>query len=129
MHELPITQSLLDLALEHAERAGGGRITNLYLVIGDLSGGIDDSVQVCWDIVTEGTAAAGAVLHFQRVRIEFECLDCRRPFNPGGEDYRCPVCNGPNVRLIRGNEFNLEAIDLEQEEVADGSERTERSDG
>jgi len=129
MHELPITQSLLDLALAHAERAGGGRISNLYLVIGELSGIVDDSVQFYWEIVTEGTAAEGAVLHFQRIPIEFECLDCRQGFYPDGEAYRCPACNGRNVRLTRGNEFILEALDLEQEEVAEGSERMERADG
>ncbi len=77
MHELPITRSLLDLALHHAENAGGGRITVLHLEVGRLSGVIDRFVQFYWDIVTEGTPAEGSKLDFEHVEIGMEC-DARR---------------------------------------------------
>jgi hydrogenase maturation factor len=37
VHELAITQSVLQLALEHAGRAGARRITRINLVIGELA--------------------------------------------------------------------------------------------
>ena len=37
MHELTITESLLEIALRHAREAGATKITDLYLVIGQLS--------------------------------------------------------------------------------------------
>ena len=113
MHELPITQGLLELALEHASRAGGGRITGLYLTIGELSGVVDDSVQFYWDIISADTPAEGAELHFERIRLELECRDCERSFSPATESYRCPRCDGVNVQVNTGSEFFLEAIDLE----------------
>ncbi len=41
MHELAITQRILEIALEHAGRAGARRITAIHLVVGDLSSVVD----------------------------------------------------------------------------------------
>ncbi len=113
MHELAITQGLLDLVLAHAARAGGGRVTGVHVVSGELSGIMDDSVQFYWDTLSEGTPAAGARLHFRRVPLAFTCLACDSRFVAGGESYACPRCGSPRVRVASGREFDLEAIDLE----------------
>ncbi len=113
MHELPITQSLLDLALKHADEAGGGRITNLYLVIGKLSSVVDRSIQFYWDIISEDTAAEGAELHFRNTPLKIECLDCSTVFEPEEFTFTCESCGGNRVRVAGGDEFHLEAIDLE----------------
>ena len=118
MHELPITQSLLDLAIKHAEEAGGGKITDLYLVVGKLASVVDDSVQFYWDIISEDTAAEGAKLHFRHTPLKIECLDCGAVFEPEEFSYTCNTCSGFRVRVAGGDEFHLEAIDLEQVEVS-----------
>jgi hydrogenase nickel incorporation protein HypA/HybF len=128
MHELPITQGLLDLALEHAARAGGGRITGLYLTIGELSRVVDASVQFYWDIISKDTPAEGAELHFRQIPLELECRDCEHSFSPATESFRCPNCDGVNVQVNAGSEFYLEAIDLESEpsdQAPIGSESTD----
>ena len=45
MHELAVTQSILEIALRHAERASARRILSINLVIGELTGFVDDSIQ------------------------------------------------------------------------------------
>lgn len=65
MHELAVTQSVLDLAMKHAERAGAGHITRINLVIGELSGIMDDSVQFYFDFVSKDTLAEEAQLAFE----------------------------------------------------------------
>lgn len=119
MHELPITQSLLDLVLKHAEEAGGGKVTNIYLVVGKLSSVVDKSVQFYWDIISEGTAAEGAELHFRQTPLEMECLECGAVFEPEEFSYTCESCSGLRVRVKGGAEFLLEAMDLETAEVSD----------
>ena len=115
VHELPIAESVLELALEHAERAGGGRITGLHLRIGRLSSVVDESLQFYWDLISEDTPAEGARLHFHRIPLAFRCEDCETEFEPEGEDFSCTACSSPRVRVVQGNEFLLEAIDLEPE--------------
>ncbi|MCA9957781.1 MAG: hydrogenase maturation nickel metallochaperone HypA, partial [Anaerolineales bacterium] len=51
MHELPITENILKIANEHATQSGAARVTDLYLVIGQLSSIVDDSIQFYWDII------------------------------------------------------------------------------
>jgi len=38
MHELPITESILEIAQRHGMQAGATRISDIFLVIGQLSG-------------------------------------------------------------------------------------------
>ncbi len=59
MHEMSVTQSLLEIALRHAEQADAQRITRLNLIIGELASVVDNSVQFYWDIISKETIAAG----------------------------------------------------------------------
>lgn len=110
MHELPVTQSILDLALQHA---GGRRVTDIHLVIGELSKFVDDSIQFYWEIIARDTPAQGAQLHFRRVSAQFQCTACLETYPPDGHEFSCPHCGSARVRIIAGEEFSLEAIDVE----------------
>jgi hydrogenase nickel incorporation protein HypA/HybF len=124
MHELPVTRSILEIALETAAKAGGGRITGIHLVIGDLSRIVDECVQFYWDIVSEGTAAEGARLHIRRVALQMECKGCGHVYEPGGRDYRCPSCSGSRVHVVAGEDLRMESIDLEPEETSSAATRS-----
>jgi hydrogenase nickel incorporation protein HypA/HybF len=113
MHELSITQGILDLVLEAAAREGGGRVTAIDLVVGELSSIVDDSVQFYWDLIAEDTPAAGAVLRFRRVPLQFECRRCRALFEPRDGDFDCRHCGAADVRVAAGDELRVESFDLE----------------
>jgi len=113
MHELAVTTSILDLALQHAKKAP---ITDVHLVIGQLSSVMDDSVQFYWDIISQDTAAEGSQLHFRRIPAEFQCQKCHARYPLRGEDFTCPVCQSTEVSIVAGEEFYLEAIDVDEKE-------------
>jgi hydrogenase nickel incorporation protein HypA/HybF len=115
MHELPVTESILDIVLRHAEKANSDQITKIHLVIGQLASIVDDSVKFYWDIISKGTLAEGAVLSFRRIPTRFLCLDCKIKFLPSGSHFTCPDCGSSRVSIINGNEFFVEAIDLKME--------------
>jgi hydrogenase nickel incorporation protein HypA/HybF len=115
MHELPVTESILEIALRHAAEAGASQVTDLYLVVGDLSSIMDDSVQFYWDMISEGTIAEGAKLHFRRIATELECLDCGKRYKPGKGELACPSCASLRIRVLSGEEFFLESISVETE--------------
>ncbi len=113
MHELPVTQSILEIALRHAEAAGAKRIVQLNLVIGQFSSIVDDSVQFYWDIISRGTIAEGARLHFERTPGQLRCTACGHVFSINGEDYVCPVCGDTQVMVVSGDDFRLDSIEVE----------------
>jgi hydrogenase nickel incorporation protein HypA/HybF len=113
MHELPVTENILEVALKHAAEANASNITNIYLVIGQMASIIDDSVEFYWDIIAKGTIAEGARLHFKRIPTKFQCVKCNGSFVYSGEDFTCPNCGSLEVKVIDGEQFYLEAIDIE----------------
>ena len=114
MHELAVTQSVLEIVLRHARLAGGARVSAIHLVIGQISSIVDDSVAFYWQSVARGTPAEGARLCFRRVPARFRCEACGREF-PLQEDARdCPGCTSSSVWLIAGDEFSVESIEVEE---------------
>jgi hydrogenase nickel incorporation protein HypA/HybF len=113
MHELSVTQSVLEIATRHAQKAGATRIIGLNLVIGQLSSIVDDSVQFYWDIVSQGTLAEGAILNFRRIPIELNCLDCDEKFHPSEDDFACPICGSIRIKVLSGEEFFVESIEVQ----------------
>lgn len=113
MHELSITENILHIALDYAERSGATRVSDLNLVIGQLSSVVDDSVQFYWDIVSKDTLCEGATLHFERIPAEMICLDCGYTYRLSKGLEACPQCESFRMRVQAGEEFRLESIDIE----------------
>jgi hydrogenase nickel incorporation protein HypA/HybF len=116
MHELAITQQILNLAQQHAEEAGAQQVTDLHLEIGALSTIIDDSVQFYWDMICNGTVCEGAILHFHRIPAQLHCHDCNQNYTLENELTACPHCQGFRVQIVSGEEFQLKSIDVQVNE-------------
>ena len=113
MHELAVTESILNIATQHATQAGAVRVTSLNLVIGQLASIVDDSVQFYWDMISEGTICAGAKLHFERKPATLKCLDCDQSYALAGELTDCPNCHSVHIKVMTGEEFFVESIEIE----------------
>ncbi|MEO8608742.1 MAG: hydrogenase maturation nickel metallochaperone HypA [Chloroflexota bacterium] len=119
MHELAVTTSILDLALEHTPP--DAHVIDVYLVIGQLSSMIDDSVQFYWDIISQHTPAQGSRLHFRRILAQLECSACKTRYPMQGDNFSCPACGSSDVRVIAGDEFYLEAINVDHDVLVEES--------
>jgi hydrogenase nickel incorporation protein HypA/HybF len=113
MHELAVTESLLKISVEHAEKANAKRVTDLHIVIGELASMVDDSIQFYWDIIAKDTIAEQATLHFQRIPAQLQCNTCGEIYHPTDRELACPKCGGVGAKIIAGEEFALESIDVE----------------
>ena len=118
MHELAVTQSILQVVLAAAERADARAVSSIDLVIGDLSSVVDDSVQFYFDILSQDTLAAGATLHFQREPAIAACADCgaqtpvRLPLPA-----HCPRCRSQRIQVTGGRDFRVASIDIQERET------------
>lgn len=122
MHEMPVTQALLDMALKHAE---GRRITDIYMHVGRMSAIVPESVEVFFEYLSKDTLAEGAHLHFERTPLEMTCQDCKQPLDLSEWSDRAPQiimqrafaqgcqCGSKNLRVTGGVSFGLVSIDVE----------------
>lgn len=124
MHELSVTQNLLDIAVRHAEQAGALRITQVNIVVGQLSSIVDDSVQFYWDMISAGTIAHKAQLNFKRIPAQLRCTDCAHEFLMNERDFVCPRCGSGNLVVAGGEEFYLESIDVDMAASSQSPEET-----
>lgn len=126
MHEMSLTQSMLNLALKSA---GGQRITDLYLEVGQMSVVVPESVEVFFDYLSRGTLAEGARLHFEIKPVEMTCLDCGEPQNLSEWSDERPhvimqkafaracACGSKNLRVTGGVRFGLAGIEIDRPDL------------
>jgi hydrogenase nickel incorporation protein HypA/HybF len=114
MHELSIATNIVEIASQHVEEAGGGRVAAVTLRIGRLSCVHEDALRYSFDLVREGTPLAGAELRIVAVPVRVWCPRCAAEFElPGIQRFACPICSTPSADIRAGRELDLESIELE----------------
>ena len=113
MHELAITQNILDIVLDEAKAAQASRITRINLVIGELSGVASDCVEFYFDFLKKDNAAEQATLEFKLVPAQLRCRDCLTEFDPQDSAWICPNCQSHSIEIIGGRDCYVESMEVE----------------
>lgn len=113
--ELAATQSILAKALLKAREANARQIRGLQLVLGEIAELDKISIQKHWDELSRGTPAERARLHFRFIDAEVQCMACFREYHPLNGEIHCPHCGSYGAKVLSGEEFYLESIELDDE--------------
>ncbi len=113
MHELAITQSMIELVIEQAKQAGAKKVEKINLIIGEMSGYVEESVRFYFDFLSKGTVAEGAALSFNMVSAKARCRNCGKVFKIKEFDWICPNCGQSGLDITAGNELRVESIEVE----------------
>jgi hydrogenase nickel incorporation protein HypA/HybF len=117
MHELSIAASIVDAVSESASAYPGARVKEVRLRVGALASVVEDSLLFCWELATEGTPLAGAVLAIQKLPVVVHCGACGVDTEiEGVQSFRCPHCGELAADLRQGRELEIESIALEEPE-------------
>jgi len=128
VHELSIASRVVELVAEQVRAAGAERAVTITLRIGALSCVHEDALRFSFDLVREGTPAAGAELRIVMVPVTIWCAACGREVAlPGIQRFACPVCGTPSGDIRAGRELDLESIELESIELV-GDPRSHEDD-
>jgi hydrogenase nickel incorporation protein HypA/HybF len=110
MHEMSITQGIIDLCLEHA---GGRQIRSLDVEIGELSSVVPEAIEFCFEACSRETLLEGAKLTIFRIPGKGLCQECGRE-TPLTELYgSCRHCNSNRVTIMAGEELRVREIEVE----------------
>jgi hydrogenase nickel incorporation protein HypA/HybF len=113
MHEMSIVESMLDTVLEKAQEAKATKVLRVYLVIGELSGVINDSVDFYFSFLAKDTIAAEAKLFFMRPPTQVRCRNCGTVYSPENMNVTCPNCKERKIEIISGRELYIDNIEVE----------------
>ncbi len=113
MHELSITEQLLKVVLEHARKASAKEVLKVNVVIGELTGFVNESVEFYFEILSKGTEAEKASLVIARIPARARCHNCGKEFQPDGSGWNCPHCGGLIDEVLTGRELYVESIEVE----------------
>jgi hydrogenase nickel incorporation protein HypA/HybF len=83
------------------------------VVLGEMTGVVEDCVQVNFELMSRDTPAEGAVLSFRRVPTQACCRNCAHIFRPDEICWACPACQSAEFEITSGNELYIESIEVE----------------
>jgi len=114
MHELSITQSVVDMVVE---RTSGRRIASVQLQVGKLSGVVADAMRFCFELATQGTPLEGAALKIEETTGRASCRSCGDEFDVADLILLCR-CGSADVRVIAGRELLVTSVEMMEEPCA-----------
>lgn len=112
--ELTAIQTILTKALLKAREASAKRVTTLQLALGEISELDQVSLQKHWDEINRGTLAEQAQLRFRLIQAEVQCMACFMKYRPQEGKILCPHCGSYGAKILSGEEFYLESIELDE---------------
>ena len=113
MHELGITQSIVNIVLDKAKEAQASKIVQINLVAGKLAGFVPECIQFYFDILSKDTIAQEASLIFTPAPAQLRCRNCSIAFHPQDTLWSCPKCDSQSVEIIGGRELYVESMEVE----------------
>lgn len=110
MHELSICGSIADIV---TRRADGRTVEIIHVRVGQLRQIVPDTLVFCWTVVSADTPLHGSRIEIENVRARIKCRGCGSVHEIG--DYPillCTICDGADVEILAGEEFDVTALDL-----------------
>lgn len=119
MHEYAVTKSMLDMVLAEAGKAHASRITEIRIAIGEMSTVVDESVQLYFEIMRQGTIAEDARLTFRKIAARYRCSSCGVEYDKPSLGINCPECGSLGLPTKVGREFYVESMDIDNGTTSD----------
>ncbi len=113
MHEMSLTESIVEIALEEARKQGARRVTRVFLDVGVLSLAEPEALEFCFSAVASGTAAEGARLEIARIAGAGWCLDCEKTVPLVERFGACPECGRFHVQMTAGDELKIREMEID----------------
>lgn len=113
MHEQSIVEAIMATALERAEKENAKKILSVYLIVGELSGVLEEAVDFYWSFLSRDTIAAGSKLFFMRPPTLVRCRSCGTEYTPENMKIICPKCKERKVEILSGRELFIENMEVE----------------
>lgn len=108
MHELSLTQSIVDAC---SERAAGARVARVTLEIGRLTCVTPEALRFCYALCAEGTSLEGSTLEILEIAGRARCRACAAEIDL--DDLLQPCgCGSYDLTCLAGEELLIKEMEL-----------------
>ena len=108
MHEMAITQSVVEAVCEHA---AGRRVHSVKLEVGALCAVLPTAMEFCFGLAAEGTVADGATLDLDIRPGAARCRSCADHFELSDLIVLCP-CGSADVEVLEGRDLRIVSMEV-----------------
>lgn len=108
MHEMAITQSVVEAVCEHA---AGRRVHSVRLEVGALCAIVPAAMEFCFGLATEGTVADGAQLDVDIRPGSARCRSCAARFEMTDPLLLCR-CGSADVEVLEGRDLKIMSMEV-----------------
>lgn len=110
MHEMAITQGIIDICLRHS---GNKKIISVIVEIGVLSGVVPEAVEFCFAACSNDTAAENSRLEIIKTCGLGRCIDCNTEQAVERLYDKCQICGSYAMEILCGEEMRVVEIEVE----------------
>lgn len=115
MHELSILEGMIQGIQEKAQAEGFGRVVQVRLEVGRLSGAEPEALRFAFEVVSMDTLAQSATLEILEIPGSGLCQSCKRQVEIQARYDLCPACGDGFVMVTGGTELRIKDMDVEGE--------------
>ena len=113
MHELAITQSILNIATSEAKNNNAKKVLSITIKLGEYSGVVPALVQEYFNLISSNTVAENAKLILEKVPLSVKCNECEAVSHISKLHIECPICKSINLKMLTGREFYVSSLEVE----------------
>jgi hydrogenase nickel incorporation protein HypA/HybF len=115
VHELSVTQSIVDSVLEEMSDRGLERIGAVHLKLGRMTTFVPDCVKFYYDALTADTPLAGSDLVIEEIDVTGRCNGCGAGLEFEEPFFVCPECGSVDIEILSGREILIDALEVPDE--------------
>ncbi len=115
MHELDVTQSIVDALLDEIERRDLESIAVVNMRCGRLTTFVPDSIRFYYDSLIKGTPLEGSELVIEDIPVKGKCNSCGAPLELDEPIFICTKCGSPDLDITSGRELEITSIEVEDD--------------
>jgi hydrogenase nickel incorporation protein HypA/HybF len=113
MHEMGIATEIVRIVTESIPAdIADPKVARINLKVGKLAAVVPQSLQFCFEIAAEQTAAEGAELNIEEITVSARCDQCRHMWEILEPVFDCPACGSTTIEMLSGRELDIESIEL-----------------
>ncbi|WP_417382467.1 hydrogenase maturation nickel metallochaperone HypA [Gimesia sp.] len=120
MHERSLVQNLLKQVRQIVATQGGGRVSEICVQAGDLSGVEPLLFAAAFEEMVPEVFSAECRLKLDLVPVTAVCSHCQHEFEVLDFQFYCPECQSGTVDVIQGDELQIISVTMESIDSHEG---------